>query len=655
MEKQKSSGSFSELLQNVTVDDQGEEYVVKFIPDTQISTPHPTLSFNEVSEELNDATPLTTIHKEEIFTKTLNEENKNQDLDSRETTIYDFIKTNNRTIACVHSYNGRKIVTELFKTQSHEFALIVTPVEKGVKEWSKLLLKNKWSNEKVTIKESQDQTKIVVISAQKLRWNQNLRNSIISLCDEKIITRIIIDEAQYYGIHCKDVQIYTRIRELITYYKTMPLTILISSIESSDFLQIQANLRPRDFAEIRNFSIFPNASFNVKDKGKSHLEDLVELVEQKFREESGIIYCKTEGIAKELHSLLEHMSQSYASSRACSSQNQVRCYLYSLEQSEREEVISLWEKGDIQILIICSDERLHPYPESIRFIIHESPPVCIKDYYKDCYNVSKDGKPSYCILYSGLDDLLNLLKQLPDGDKVFTRLALEYTFAMINYCFCSNLAIFAEKNLSDASVPKLFCMRKILKEQVTEENSQEDCKNQCDNCKYGSEGSIRDITSQALQLAEFIANDFIISNTVYGCFLNLIQSPLYKLKIDILPELEFTFKMKLLLKFFHEKILKVQISELEDGLLNYQLTRGPRYSSLISEDLHVYQLVNLPQECSSSATSFPSCEKSELKKKFSSKFGQQILKDPNMNEDTHAETFYETKEATLDTDFAKHA
>lgn len=226
-----------------------------------------------------------------------------------------------------------------------------------------------------------------------------------------------------------------------------------------------------------------NLSFSVVKKSDKHAkEELVEYVKQHHPNQCGIVYCSSTKDTVELAYIFK-------------SKGLAAVYYHGkLDYFEKSSNAKTWLQG--QVLIICATSAFGMGIDKpdVRFVIHNTIPRSLEDYYQEAGRAGRDGNPSCCIVMFRFADRNQLLHnhlstELQDDDNF--RVWLD---AVVSYCMSSE------------------CRRKIIMQHFND-NSDFICGGNCDNCANPATPQ-KEYTKEAIQVCQCLEEMQVITPLV---------------------------------------------------------------------------------------------------------------------------------------------
>ena len=173
---------------------------------------------------------------------------------------------------------------------------------------------------------------------------------------------------------------------------------------------------------------------------------------ERFKEQSGIIYCFSRRQVDDLAYYLERHGHS------------VRPYHAGLEDDERRRNQEAFIRDDVQIIVATIAFGMGINKPDVRFVLHYDLPKSIEGYYQEIGRAGRDGLPAQCLLLYSYSDAAKLKYFIDQKEGTERQVAMQHLDAIVR---------FAEDEIN--------CRRKPLLNYFGESYETRNCKN-CDNC-----------------------------------------------------------------------------------------------------------------------------------------------------------------------------
>lgn len=275
----------------------------------------------------------------------------------------------------------------------------------------------------------------------------------LSLLSSTLVDALIIDEAHCISEWGHDFR--PEYRQLVEVRKQFPDAVCAA---------FTATATPRVQQDIKESLCFENANAFIAsfDRKNLFLEIIPKLepIEQtlqflqRFKNQSGIIYCFSRRQVDELTGLMTN--EGY----------QVHAYHAGLSDEERHRNQERFIRDDVQIIVATIAFGMGINKPNIRFVLHYDLPKNIESYYQQIGRAGRDGLPATCQLLFGYADIQKIRHFIDQKDESEKRIANMHLNALVG---------FAE---TDA------CRRAPLLQYFGEDYSDSNCQ-KCDNCLTG--------------------------------------------------------------------------------------------------------------------------------------------------------------------------
>jgi len=272
-----------------------------------------------------------------------------------------------------------------------------------------------------------------------------------SLLNEINISMVAIDEAHCISSWGHDFRPeYLQMHFLREKFSAVPfiaLTATADKVTRKDILTRMNLNEPEIF--ISSFDR-PNISLTVRRGvlAANKMSEIANLI-NKYRNDSGIIYCLSKKSTEEVTDKLKSLGISCA------------YYHGGMQSQDRSRVQEAFIKDDVKVIVATIAFGMGIDKSNVRYVIHYNLPKNIESYYQEIGRAGRDGLPSEALLYYSFGDVKTLQMFADDsGNKELNREKLRF------------VQEFAEARI---------CRRKILLNYFSESMTH-NCGN-CDVCK----------------------------------------------------------------------------------------------------------------------------------------------------------------------------
>lgn len=317
--------------------------------------------------------------------------------------------------------------------------------------------------EGLTEKTPENFVELLYVTPEMVTKSSRIVDAFIQLHRRHKLARIVIDEAHCVSQWGHDFRRdYTALGEFRAKFPGVPLMALTATATENVKVDVMHNLGMKNREVFTQSFNRPNLTYEVRKKGKMTevMESMVELINGKYRGQTGIIYALSrkncEKIAKELHEKYRINAVHYHA---------------SLEPAEKTKVQQQWQAGKTQVIVATIAFGMGIDKPDVRFVIHYNMPKSLEGYYQETGRAGRDGKLSGCYLYFGYQDLNVLRKFIEDGEGSYEQKERQRQMLNRMVQFCED---------------KAYCRRVQVLGYFGERFKKEDCNGTCDNCNSTS-------------------------------------------------------------------------------------------------------------------------------------------------------------------------
>jgi ATP-dependent DNA helicase RecQ len=291
-----------------------------------------------------------------------------------------------------------------------------------------------------------------------------LKNNIMAMLSSVKIDCIAIDEAHCISEWGHDFRPeYRQLAEIRPHFPEAVCIALTATATPRVKDDIIKNLKLKDSCVFTGSFDRKNLMLKVIPK-EDPVAQVIRVIE-KYKEQSGIIYCFSRQQVDNLYAILAGRGYS------------ARPYHAGLSTAEREQNQELFIRDDVQIIVATIAFGMGINKPNVRFVIHFDLPKNIEAYYQEIGRAGRDGLQSYCLLLFSYGDIQKIKYFIKEKNEKEKHLASMHLNAIVHYAETEE------------------CRRPVLLNYFGENHTSGNC-GMCDNCLRGEKEKI-DITISA--------------------------------------------------------------------------------------------------------------------------------------------------------------
>ncbi|KAL7720623.1 ATP-dependent DNA helicase [Entamoeba marina] len=224
-----------------------------------------------------------------------------------------------------------------------------------------------------------------------------------------------------------------------------------------------------------------NLRYSVLPKTKTVVEEMANLIKNKYRDESGIVYCLSRRNCEEVSKQLREFGIT------------AEYYHAEMDKDVRASVQEQWCNDKFKVICATIAFGMGIDKPDVRFVFHHSLPKSLEGYYQESGRAGRDGERSDCILFYNYRDKYVYDRFIVEDmksrkvDKSHVETVRENLLRVI--CYCEN---------------NIDCRRTLQLEYFGEKFDKANCHKTCDNCLNDAKTENLDITNIAKAVLQFL-------------------------------------------------------------------------------------------------------------------------------------------------------
>jgi bloom syndrome protein len=340
-------------------------------------------------------------------------------------------------------------------------------------------------------REPQKFMQLLYVTPEMLSKNQRMINAFQQLHSRGRLARIVIDEAHCVSQWGHDFRPdYKALGDVVRQFPGVPVIALTATATQLVRTDVVANLGIQGCRQFSQSFNRPNLSYQVLPKSKGIINNIAELIKEKYTGKSGIIYCLSRKSCEQVAQKLSDLG--------------IRAYHYhaGMEPADRSAVQRKWQANEYDVIVATIAFGMGIDKADVRYVIHHTLPKSLEGYYQETGRAGRDGKRSDCYLYYQYADSRTLRKMIDEGEGSWEQKQRLHDMLRTVIQFCEN---------------KADCRRAQVLGYFSESFDPEKCKGTCDNCLSDSTFVTKDLTEYAAKAIELVSKVHEGNVTMHQC------------------------------------------------------------------------------------------------------------------------------------------
>ena len=321
---------------------------------------------------------------------------------------------------------------------------------------------------------------LLYITPEMISKSATIVNTLTNLQERRRLARIVIDEAHCVSQWGHDFRPdYKQLGEFRRRFQGVPVMALTATATENVKCDVIHNLSITGCETFSQSFNRPNLSYEVRKKESTAktLGEIESLIKEKYRYQTGIIYCLSRNNCEDVAKKLREKNI------------QAHHYHAALEAEEKAEVQKRWQRGEFKVIVATIAFGMGIDKPDVRFVMHYTVPKSLEGYYQETGRAGRDGKRSGCYLFYGYQDIATLKRMINAGEGAWEQKERQGLMLRTVQAFC--------ENGND-------CRRVQVLHYFNEAFESENCHQSCDNCRSTATYEVQDFTEFAIAAIDVV-------------------------------------------------------------------------------------------------------------------------------------------------------
>ncbi|KAF1843858.1 uncharacterized protein K460DRAFT_368717 [Cucurbitaria berberidis CBS 394.84] len=332
---------------------------------------------------------------------------------------------------------------------------------------------------------------ILYVTPEMLSKNQRMINAFQQLHARGQLARIVIDEAHCVSQWGHDFRPdYKALGDVVRQFPGVPVIALTATATQLVRTDVVANLGIQGCHQFSQSFNRPNLSYEVLPKSKGLVNNIADLIKERYTGKSGIIYCLSRKSCEQVAQKLSDLG--------------IRAFHYhaGMESADRSDVQRKWQSNEYHVIVATIAFGMGIDKADVRYVIHHTLPKSLEGYYQETGRAGRDGKRSECYLYYQYADSRTLRKMIDDGEGSREQKQRLHDMLRTVIQYCEN---------------KADCRRAQVLGYFSESFDPAKCNSTCDNCRSDATFITKDLTEYAAMAIKLVSQVHQDSVTMHQC------------------------------------------------------------------------------------------------------------------------------------------